>query len=360
MSSSHSPVTVATLAAFSDAWNRHDIDALMSFMSDDCVFQTAAGAEACGTRHRRHGGGAQGLRRRLGKRCPTRSGATACTIVAGDFGTSEWTFTGTAADGSRIEANGVDLFTFKDGKIQRKNVFRKARPNLPAAGPSQGMTQHRHRAPRPLRPDLRPAGRAEPRRAASAYAPTYWVATAGTPPEDDGPVQQDIDVDVAIIGSGSTGLSTALYLAQEHGIRAVVLEANQAAWGCSSRSGGQGQNASGRLKRSQWIARWGLDVGEAARQRDPHRLRELPGPDARRSTATRIDGGHLLRGAPAGEAATVLRSEGAGDARGVRLRHAHAVGRGTAARLLRRARGRGRAARTRRHRHPSAEVQPSA
>ena len=61
---------------------------------------------------------------------------------------------------------------------------------------------------------------------------------------------------------GATGLSTALYLAQEQGIRAVVLEANQVAWGCSSRSGGQGQNASGRLKRSQWIERWGLDVAK--------------------------------------------------------------------------------------------------
>jgi glycine/D-amino acid oxidase-like deaminating enzyme len=101
--------------------------------------------------------------------------------------------------------------------------------------------------------------------AGRAYAPTYWVASAGTPPEDDGPIAQDTDADVVVIGSGSTGMSTALYLAQEHGIRAVVLEANQTAWGCSSRSGGQGQNASGRLKRSQWIERWGLDV---ARQLD--------------------------------------------------------------------------------------------
>lgn len=93
-----------------------------------------------------------------------------------------------------------------------------------------------------------------------AYAPTWWVASAGAPPEDDGPLKQDLEVDVAIIGSGATGLSTALYLAQEQGLRAVLLEANQAAWGCSSRSGGQGQNASGRLKRSQWIERWGLDV----------------------------------------------------------------------------------------------------
>lgn len=95
-----------------------------------------------------------------------------------------------------------------------------------------------------------------------AYAPTYWVASAGTPPEDDGPISHDTDADVVIIGSGSTGISTALYLAQEHGIQALVLEANQESWGCSSRSGGQGQNASGRLKRSQWIDRWGLDVAK--------------------------------------------------------------------------------------------------
>jgi glycine/D-amino acid oxidase-like deaminating enzyme len=96
--------------------------------------------------------------------------------------------------------------------------------------------------------------------AGRAYAPTYWVATAGNPPADDGPVLRDADADVVIIGSGATGLSAAWSLAEEHGIQATVLEANQLSWGCSSRSGGQGQNAGGRLKRSQWIARWGLDV----------------------------------------------------------------------------------------------------
>lgn len=89
------------------------------------------------------------------------------------------------------------------------------------------------------------------------YAPTYWVASAGEAPEDDGPVSADMDVDVAIVGAGFTGLATALFLAREHGIKAVVLEANQTAWGCTSRNGGQGQNASGRLYRSQWIERWG-------------------------------------------------------------------------------------------------------
>ena len=45
-----------------------------------------------------------------------------------------------------------------------------------------------------------------------------------------------------------------------HGIRATVLEANQSVWGCTSRNGGQGQNASGRLYRSQWIERWGKET----------------------------------------------------------------------------------------------------
>ena len=92
------------------------------------------------------------------------------------------------------------------------------------------------------------------------YAPTYWIGTAGEPPADDGPVTADMDVDVVIIGAGFTGLTAAIFLAQEYGIRATVLEANRTSWGCSTRNGGQAQCASGRLKRSQWIERYGLDT----------------------------------------------------------------------------------------------------
>ena len=92
------------------------------------------------------------------------------------------------------------------------------------------------------------------------YAPTYWRHHAGQPPEDDGPVNTDLDVDVASIGGGFTGLATALFLAREHGIKATVLEANQIGWGCTSRNGGQGHLACGRLSRSQWVAKWGNDL----------------------------------------------------------------------------------------------------
>lgn len=124
------------------------------------------------------------------------------------------------------------------------------------------------------------------------YAPTYWVATAGSPPQDDGPVNGDMEVDVAVVGSGFTGLSAALTLARDYGVRAVVLEANRAVWGCTSRNGGQGQNASGRLYRSQWIQRWGLDT---ARRLDAE-IRE--GFEYWKSLVAQVDcdaqpGGHL-------------------------------------------------------------------
>ena len=132
MSNTKDPVTVATLAAFSAAWNRHDIDSLMSFMSDDCVFQTAAGPESYGTRHE----GPSAVKAAFESawiNFPDAQWIHDRHFVHENFGVSEWTFTGTAADGSRVEADGVDIFTFKDGKIQLKNVFRKNRPNLPAA-----------------------------------------------------------------------------------------------------------------------------------------------------------------------------------------------------------------------------------
>ncbi|WP_134682330.1 NAD(P)/FAD-dependent oxidoreductase [Paracoccus ravus] len=97
----------------------------------------------------------------------------------------------------------------------------------------------------------------------SDYAPTYWIGTAGPAPQDDGPVMGDMEVDVAVIGSGYTGLSTAIHLAKMHGIKATVLEANGVAYGCSTRNGGQAQLSAGRLKRSQWIERWGIDTARA-------------------------------------------------------------------------------------------------
>ncbi|MBS0325535.1 MAG: nuclear transport factor 2 family protein [Proteobacteria bacterium] len=125
-------VTTELLQAFTDAWNRHDIDALMSFMTDDCVFEAVAGPDASGTRHE----GREAVRKAFAQAWesfPDAHWGNGRHFVAGDRGVSEWTFSGTAHDGSRVVANGCDVFTFRGGKIAVKNAFRKARPPMPPA-----------------------------------------------------------------------------------------------------------------------------------------------------------------------------------------------------------------------------------
>jgi taurine dehydrogenase large subunit len=90
-----------------------------------------------------------------------------------------------------------------------------------------------------------------------AHDESYWTATAGPEPDDDGPVAGDLEADIAVIGGGYTGLSCAYHLARHSGVRPVVLEANRAGWGCSGRNGSFARPALGRLKYTDWVERWG-------------------------------------------------------------------------------------------------------
>src|SRR5215831_1026832 len=66
-------------------------------------------------------------------------------------------------------------------------------------------------------------------------APYWWEAT---PRPSLPPVAPPTRVDVAIVGSGYTGLSAALPIARA-GRSTLVLDAEDAGWGCSTRNGGQ-------------------------------------------------------------------------------------------------------------------------
>jgi glycine/D-amino acid oxidase-like deaminating enzyme len=74
-------------------------------------------------------------------------------------------------------------------------------------------------------------------RAGLAMPDTLWAATA-PPAAPTPPLDASTAVDVAIVGGGYTGLSTALHLA-EAGARVAVLEASEPGWGASGRNGGQ-------------------------------------------------------------------------------------------------------------------------
>lgn len=125
-------VTLDTLIAFNAAWNRHDIDALMAFMTGDCVFHGVAGPDELG----RSFVGAAAVREGFQlawQVVPNAQWTDGVHFIAGDRGVSESTFRGTrAADGLRVEARMVDVFSFRDGRIAVKNAFRKDRPAFKA------------------------------------------------------------------------------------------------------------------------------------------------------------------------------------------------------------------------------------
>ena len=117
--------TVELLTSFADAFNRHDLDAILAHMTDDCVFLLSVGPEPYGQRYV----GQEAVRRGIADvfaTFPDGQWEEAHHFVAGDRGVSEWVFRGTKVDGTRVEANGCDLFTFRDGKIAVKDSFRKA------------------------------------------------------------------------------------------------------------------------------------------------------------------------------------------------------------------------------------------
>jgi taurine dehydrogenase small subunit len=114
------------LDRFADAWNRHDLGALMSMMTDDCVFEASAGPQVNGQRSE----GKEAVRAAFAavfEAFPDARWANPRHFIAGTRAVSEWTFTGTHKDGKRVEVNGCDLFTLRDGKIVVKNSFRKNR-----------------------------------------------------------------------------------------------------------------------------------------------------------------------------------------------------------------------------------------
>lgn len=90
------------------------------------------------------------------------------------------------------------------------------------------------------------------------HEPSYWSDTGYTAQPLLNSVDGDIDCDVAIIGAGISGLSTAYHLAKEYGVKPQVMEAHRIGWGCSGRSGGFAMVAIGKESYQGWIAQHGV------------------------------------------------------------------------------------------------------
>lgn len=137
-------MTVERLIRFGEAWSRGDIDELMSYMADDCVYGASVGPEPGLTFYGREAvrrGFAQMLA--FDKAGRSKEGPVSTN---GKHGTAEWSYISIQSDGTHVEVRGCDLFEFRGDLIVKKDAFRKTSALLPrTAKPSRD----RHRLNNP-------------------------------------------------------------------------------------------------------------------------------------------------------------------------------------------------------------------
>jgi steroid delta-isomerase-like uncharacterized protein len=119
----------ATIARYNEAWNAHDLDAIMKMHAPDMVFENhTAGEAAHGEEARAHIGS-------IFETWPDIHFEARRLYVRDGVVTQEWTASATHVNtmrrgdlvaeptGKRVEWRGVDVIPFEDGLVKRKDVY---------------------------------------------------------------------------------------------------------------------------------------------------------------------------------------------------------------------------------------------
>lgn len=116
-------MTIERLLAFGDAWNRGDVDDIMSYFAAECAYHASAGPEPGRTYQ-----GREAVRRGVSEMLAYDRGGRSKSgpaFVADERGVAEWSYEFTAADGVVTVIRGCDVFEFEGDLIRRKDAFRK-------------------------------------------------------------------------------------------------------------------------------------------------------------------------------------------------------------------------------------------
>jgi ketosteroid isomerase-like protein len=110
--------TQATIDAFNEAFNRHDVDGVMALMTDDCIFENTE-PPPDGERHK----GQAAVRKFWNEfftSSPHAKFETEELVVSGDRAVTRWRF-----DWGNGHIRGIDLFKVRDGKVAEKLSYVK-------------------------------------------------------------------------------------------------------------------------------------------------------------------------------------------------------------------------------------------
>jgi ketosteroid isomerase-like protein len=110
---------------FGAAWIDGDIDALMALCAEDIVLCSSVGPEP-GETFRGAAAARRGFSKLIAHDQPRTVRLT--PVQAGDnLVYCHWTFVAPRADGGEDELKGIDVFTFREGLIVKKDAYRKTR-----------------------------------------------------------------------------------------------------------------------------------------------------------------------------------------------------------------------------------------
>jgi len=102
---------------YNDAWNAHDVDAIVALHAPGMVFENHTAAE------RVEGDDVRGHIARIFENWPDLAFRGRRLYARDGVVVNEWTASATDGDGRRLEWDGVDIFPFENGLILRKDVY---------------------------------------------------------------------------------------------------------------------------------------------------------------------------------------------------------------------------------------------